>query len=290
MDFVPRNVAAFQTPVLFEHVRRSVVDWVKEGFAALPGGARANNAALTPAYHPWHSGGWPTGTAVWESRRTQWAYESGSGAGLFSVTTGGSPSTGARVCPDYGRVILPSAVPTGTAVLCQRAERAVHGYLASEPWVAQLDSLSLWTGGDARPTGKGDLAVLAEHRAQLPCVVVQEAGGVRSTPYELGGPAHEFWVDLALHCLAETPSDRTWLHDAMAVQAGTVLPTFDAGVEGPPTDADGALLPGAKSFFGRCDSTPWRPLTVQSARSGEFGRSGDLFWATVVWTLHVGTP
>jgi hypothetical protein len=119
-------------------------------------------------------------------------------------------------------------------------------------------------------------------------VVVQEAGGVRGVPYEIGGPAHECWCDVALHCLAETPADRTWLHDALAAQMGTVIPTFDAGLEGPPLDADGGLVAGSKSFRGRAESSPWRSLTVESVRSGEFGCSGDLHWATVVWTLHVG--
>lgn len=286
--FAPRNVTAFRAPLFYEHVRRSVLDWIKEGFAAITDGAPAANTPLLPVKDERYPQGWPTGSRVWESRRSQWAWESGGGAAAFTPTTGGLPATGAKVCPDRGRLLFPAPIPAEAAVLCPRRERMVHGYLFSEPWVGKLDVLSMWTGGDARPSGAGDMAVLNQHRVQMPCVVVQEAGGVRGNPYEVGGPAHHVWCDLALHCLAESPTDRTWLHDALAGQMGTVIPTFDAGLEGPPFDADGGLLPGAKSFQGRCASTPWRSLTVESVRSGEFGASGSLHWATVIWTLYVG--
>lgn len=237
-----------------------------------------------------------TAGRLWGSRRTGWIWESGvsfspTPVAASNVLVNGTAAASHIIRYPLGQILFDTAISTTATVSANYSCRYTHVYMSDEPWVYSLDTLSMDTD-DSRfqaAFGKGgDLAVLAERRAQLPLYAIAPVGRFVGIPYELGNTSSWTSLDFMVTCIAETPTDRTWLHDALCAQLDTSISTYDINQTPAIYQSAGQLVTSPLNYSERCDAYPWRPLRVKGIRTGSFSNHGGLHWAQIILTLEIG--
>lgn len=203
---------------------------------------------------------------VWEAVRQDWVYETGveytagtpiALTGIFvsgvSYSTGDS-SLGHHFNYGLGRVVFDTAIATGSTVELSYSYRNVHVSMAdTSPWWDELQYDTM------RPddthfgqTGSGDWSILANHRVQLPAVVIETVPRRSFEPYQLGDLTQWVSQDVLLHVLAQSRWERNQLIDIISLQNDKTIWLFDSNLiaadTGYPLDFRGMLLPNPNMY------------------------------------------
>lgn len=133
-----------------------------------------------------------------------------------------------------GRVIFDTALNTGTStVVAQYSYRDVQTYIAdSVPWLVefQFDSFRSdqinWNNIDF--INKGEWAMNAPHRIQLPAVVVEAVDYRGGQPFELGNLSSLESPQVIFHVIAENRFDRNNLVNILMEQKHHTIWLFDS--------------------------------------------------------------
>ncbi len=203
---------------------------------------------------------------VWESARQDWVYETGVEytAGTPNVLTGvfvnsvsyatGDSTFGHHYNYGLGRVVFDSAIATTSVVELNHSYRNVHVHRAdTAPWWDELQY------GSLRPddshfgqTGSGDWSILANHRVQLPAVIIEIVPRRDFEGYQLGDLTQWVNQDALLHVLAQSRWERNQLLDILSFQNDKTIWLFDSNLiaadTGFPLDFRGMLLPNPNMY------------------------------------------
>lgn len=234
-------------------------------------------------------------TLSWAGRRRDWVWEGGlltqpTLDASVTVTVDGAVAAPSAYTVDYPRgvVTFKEAFATAPAVVkASHLRRLVQVADVDVPWVHKLDKYSLADDDDRRGGPGGDLSVDPSRRVQMPAVGVFPAFGFGWAPHELGSGALRATFPVDLVVATETPWERAWLHDALVLQVGGELPTFDPNAAPPPLDAGGTPVAGALSYPALCSQYPWRPTHIVDASSHDAWDDASTFRVRVRWTLRV---
>lgn len=165
---------------------------------------------------------------VWESVRKDWVYESGianqspirvSGIYLNSTFLPGPSGSGAYTYSlnyPLGRVTFDNPVASTSTVQLNYSYRYVQVYKSSESsWWKEVQQL---TYNPAAFKANGDSSITANHRIQLPSILVELSPRTQQIPRQLGTTQNIIIQDVLLHILAENPVQRNNLIDILMLQ------------------------------------------------------------------------
>ena len=169
---------------------------------------------------------------VWEGARKDWVWETGSsyeghdpiqisGVYVNGVLKGtGDATYGHHYNYPLGRVVFDNHISTSDTVKVEYSYRNVQVYVADEaPWWDELQYNSLRVD-DAyySSTGSGSWGILANHRVQMPAIVLETVPRRRFKPYQLGDTSQFVQQDIVFHIVGENRWWRNQLVDILSYQ------------------------------------------------------------------------
>ena len=174
---------------------------------------------------------------VWESVRKDWVCETGipnqstiniSGIYLnntFLPSPSGSGSYTYSINYPLGRITFDNPVASTSTVKLNYSYRYVQVYKASESsWWKEVQQL---TYNPATFKANGDSSITANHRIQLPAIIVELSPRTQQIPRQLGTTDNIIIQDILLHILAENPVQRNNLIDILLLQKDKTFYMYD---------------------------------------------------------------
>jgi len=203
---------------------------------------------------------------VWQTVKQDWVYETGLAyndatptqlSGIYVNNTfysTGHATFGHHFNYPLGRVVFDSAIATNSTVELSYTFRNVHIHRAdSAPWWDELQYNSVRPDDiHFNQVGSGDWAILANHRVQLPAVVLEIVSRRRFEPYQLGDLTQWVYTDMLFHVLAESRWARNQLIDIISFQNDKTIWLFDSNLleedEIYPLDYRGMLVANPRMY------------------------------------------
>ena len=169
---------------------------------------------------------------VWEGARKDWVWETGSsyegydpiqisGVYVNGVLKGtGDATYGHHYNYPLGRVVFDNPISTTDTVKVEYSYRNVQVYVADEaPWWDELQYNSLRVDDTYNSsTGSGSWGILANHRVQMPAIVLETVPRRRFKPYQLGDTSQFVQQDIVFHIVGENRWWRNQLVDILSYQ------------------------------------------------------------------------
>jgi hypothetical protein len=242
---------------ILENNLKSFLDWGLLGIGAWFDVDIPTSGVYGGTFHKLRLVDDPSYTAgqVWEAPRKDLVWESGvsypGGTGvndpiqISGVYIGGTQSEHFKAFENteyphhvnypLGRVVFDSdvvgsgSVTTTTDVYMDYSYRWVQTYIAGNaPWWQELQYGSFRVDSEhATQTGSGDWSIGAQHRVQLPAIVIEAVPRRTSKGYELGSAKLRVSQDVLFHVLAETKWERDQIVDILTLQNQKTIYLFN---------------------------------------------------------------
>ena len=205
---------------------------------------------------------------VWESPRKDWVWETEveyTGASPIDISgvyinstlkTTGDATYGHHYNYPLGRVVFDSAIPTTSTVQLEYSYRNVQTYIADQaPWWDELQYNSMRVDDSTlSQVSSGNWGILANHRVQMPAVVVEAVPRRTYQPYELGCSNNFITQDVLFHIVAESRWWRNQLVDIISLQKDHTVMLYDsdklADSGAFPLDYRGMVVDTSKNYSG----------------------------------------
>jgi len=183
---------------------------------------------------------------VWESARKDWVWETGNlyadGGTDYSATqiTGvkvngtmygtGDATYGHHYDYPNGRVVFNSAISTSSTVELGYSYRNVQCCIADQAqWWDELQFDSLRVDDPTySASASGGWSILANHRVQMPAVVIEAVPRRSFTPYQMGDTSQFVKQDVLFHVVSESRWWRNQLVDILSYQKDESLWLYDS--------------------------------------------------------------
>lgn len=203
----------------------------------------------------------PNGTS-WETSKKDWVWEdcctyqqaspiniSGVYVNniLYPAPTGVSPHTYTLNYP-MGRVQFNHPVASNSDVRVEHSYRNIQIYKSNESaWFKELQQYSY------DPSKFNNIKqITANHRVQMPAIVLEFLPGMDMKPYEIGSTRNIVYQDIMLHILTETYSDRAIILDILIPQKDRPIYLYDINKvvndQVYPLNYDGSINPSGLSY------------------------------------------
>jgi hypothetical protein len=173
---------------------------------------------------------------------------------------------------DYplGRVIFHQPVNITSIVKASYSYKFVQVYRASDsPWFNIIQYSSYNTSNeDIKQMDNGEWAIGANHRIQLPTIIIESLPRSRSMPYELGSDNLILEQDIGFYVLAENKNDRNKLLDIIRLQQDSVIYLFNTNKlsqdDNYPLNYYGDIKDGALMYPNIVDQYKWRKCWIKN--------------------------
>jgi len=226
---------------------------------------------------------------VWESARKDWVWETGTPyttaspiniSGVYingdttTVKATGDATYGHHYNYPLGRVVFDTAIPTTSTVQLEYSYRNVQTYIADQaPWWDELQYNSMRVDDSTfSQISSGNWGILANHRVQMPAVVIEAVPRRNYQPYELGNSNNLITQDVVFHIVAESRWWRNQLVDIISLQKDTTLMLYDsdklAGAGAFPLDYRGMAVAPQYTYSGIVNTSAYQ---FTSARITDMG-------------------
>lgn len=252
----------------------------------------------------------PTTTAaaqvskLWEGIRKDWVYESGISYNAFSpiVISGiylnniflpsptGSGNYGYNINYPLGRIVFNNNVSVTSTVQLQYSYRYVQTYKANESiWWKEVQSE---TYNPANYKASGDYSITANHRVQLPSVIIETIPRTVLVPYELGTTKNIVIQDLFLHVFAENPAHRNNILDILVAQKDKSFNLYNIDEVTKqrvfPLNIYGNINPTGLNYPNLCNTHKKYWCTIKDSTIGEINTlSSKLYNGIVRWSVEI---
>lgn len=217
---------------------------------------------------------------VWQGIRKDWVWEKNVSYQSTSpindinsvIVNGSTVSKNNNFIIDYplGRIIFNNPISKSSVVNAQYSYRFVQVHRSSENnWFNILQFSSFNTSNkDIKQTSSGEWSIGANHRVQLPCIIIEPVSRSRSRPYEIGNGLLWLEQDIAFYVLAENKNDRNKLLDILRLQQDITLQLFDtnqiAQNEAFPLDYNGDIKDNSLMYPDLITNYPWRKCLIKN--------------------------
>lgn len=246
---------------------------------------------------------------VWQTFKKDWVWETGvvynnyspiniSGVYIdstFSPAPSGSGSYGYSLNYPLGQVVFNKSISPGTNVNMSYAHRWCQVHKSSTyPYWTELQELTLKPFPAMNQTNKGDYNISANHRIQMPCIIIEPVARSYSKPWQLG--TYDFAVDqdILLHVFTENGVDNHRITDIIRFQKQKTIQMYDihkvvnSGYYA--FNYDGSINPNAKNY-GELASNPdffWHKCFFKEISLLDMETSNkNLYWCTIRVTAQV---
>lgn len=233
-----------------------------------------SHSNLLPVYDPSYVDG-----QVWQGIRKDWvwekniSYKDNSPIQINSVIVNNGivlkPSNFSINYP-LGRIVFDSPISAGSVVKASYSYRFVQVHRASDsPWfnIVQYGSYNT-ANSDIQQSDNGEWTIGANHRIQLPAIVIESLPRSRSMPYEIGSDSLVLEQDVGFYILAENKNDRNKLLDIIRLQQDSVIYLFDTNKlsqdDKYPLNYYGDLKDNPLMYPDIVDSYKWRKCWIKN--------------------------
>jgi hypothetical protein len=261
------------------------------------GGFHTLKPSIDPAQTP---------NTIWESSRKDWVVETGisySGmqptniSGIYinnNLIPGptGNSTYSYRMNYPLGQIVFSSAQKSNLNVSLNYSYRYVQVYKSSESiWWKELQQLSY--DPNFMSTNKASL-ITANHRIQMPAIVVEIIPRTVQIPYELGNVKNIIGQDILLHIYTENMIQRNSIIDILLLQKEKQTYLYDINnviknnVQ--PLNYRGEKNPNGLNYGQIVDSPQYQRQVfyVEEATTSEFNTiSSSLYNSIVRWSLKI---
>lgn len=243
---------------------------------------------------------------VWEAPRKDWVWETGLYYSKQPIQISGvyvngvfNPPSGATLYPHHynyplGRVIFDTALPKNSIVQIEYSYRNVQTYIADAAgWWDEIQYDSFRVDFDEYLNqGSGAWDVLANHRVQLPAIIIEAVPRRVMRPYELGTVGNWVYQDVQFHILAESRYWRNQLVDAITLEKDRTIWLYDNNqlllANEYPLDYRGMPVPGFKTYPYFVDNYRYKKATFSDMSVLDMrAPTQRLYTATVNATVEV---
>ena len=218
---------------------------------------------------------------VWETPRKDWVWERGvrytggspieiSGVFIDSTLKGSGDATyGHHYNYPLGRVVFDTAIATTLTVQIEHSYRNVQTYIADQaPWWDELQYNSMRVDDTTfDQVSSGNWSILANHRVQMPAVVIEVVPRRTYQPYQLGSSTNFVTQDVLFHVIAESRWWRNQLVDIISAQKDKTLMLYDsdklADNAAFPLDYRGSVVNSANNYSGIVNNTNYQYTTAR---------------------------
>jgi len=226
-----------------------------------------------------------TNGQIWETARKDWVWETGNlysgGGSEYGATqisgvyvddiyhTTGDPTFGHHYDYPNGRVVFDSAIDTSSTVTMDYAYRNVQAYIANDaPWWDELQYDSLRVDDPSyQVAGSGAWGILANHRVQMPAIVIETVARRRMTPYQMGDTSQFVKQDVVFHVVAENRWWRNQLVDILSFQKDSQIWLFNSNTVAEsgvyPLDYRGMVVSSPKNYDDIVETPQYRYLLAR---------------------------
>jgi hypothetical protein len=216
---------------------------------------------------------------VWQGIRKDWvwentaSYNSTSPIDISSVTVNSTSinKTGNfTINYPLGRIIFNSPISLSSSVDLEHSYRFVQIHRSSEsPWFNILQYSSFNTANaDIQRTDDGEWSIGANHRIQLPAIVIESVPRSRSRPYEIGNTLLWLEQDIAFYVYAENKNDRNKLLDIIRLQQDVTMQLYNtnevAQNDSFPLDYNGDIKDSPLMYPDLVQTYPWRKCFIKN--------------------------
>lgn len=169
-----------------------------------------------------------------------------------------------------GRVIFNSPLSLSSSVELDHSYRFVQTHRASEsPWFNILQYESFKTSNvDIQRSEDGEWSIGANHRIQLPAIVIESVPRSRSRPYEIGNSLLWLEQDIAFYVYAENKNDRNKLLDIIRLQQDLTIQLYDTNLvaqnDAYPLDYNGDIKNSPLMYPDIVQNYPWRKCFIKN--------------------------
>lgn len=290
---------------------KSFLDW---GFLNIGGFVNANIptsgtnpvTSLKPVSYPPK----PPNT-VWETTRKDWVYESNieytnsqpvniSGiyinftfapAVVLSDDIVGLSNPLYSINYPLGQIIFNSSQPSNSNIKLNYSYRYVQVYKSNESvWWKEIQKLAYNT----HKAADGDKKLFADHRIQMPAIIIETIPRMSQTPYELGNVKNIISQDVLLHVFTETPTERANLADVLVLQKDKDSFLYDINKlvkdNKQPLNFDGSKNTNGLNYGQILSNSQYlkNSFYIENAILSEYNTiSSSLYNAVIRWTLKI---
>jgi hypothetical protein len=241
---------------------------------------------------------------VWEAPRKDWVYETGilydsaspisiSGVtlnGTFLPAPTGSGSYGYNINYPLGRIEFINNVAPNSNVSINYSYRYVQTYKANDSyWWKELQSDAY---NPANFKASGDYSITANHRIQLPAIIIETTARTVLTPRELGTSQNIILQDILLHVFSHNIQQRNTLTETLLLQKDKSLSLYNINdvVEDSkyPLNKNGSIHTSGLSYPDICDRYRQNWCNIKNSTVTELNQlTTSLYNGVVRWSVEI---
>lgn len=140
----------------------------------------------------------------------------------------GSGSMGYHINYPLGRIIFDKPLTNSSNVTMEYSYRWCQIHKSSNSlWWTELQGDLTNPNPQFLQKNKGDFNISANHRVQMPCIIIEPISRSSSTPWQLGGTDFMVDQDILLHIFTERAADKNTLADIIRLQKHKTIWLYD---------------------------------------------------------------
>lgn len=253
---------------------------------------------------------------VWQSFKKDWVWETGikyypdpkycdsfspiSISGIyvnnnFLPGPTGIATTGYHINYPLGQIIFDKAIPKTSKVELNYSYKWCQVYKSSSDssW-KELQELSYSPNPSLNQPSAGDYSISANHRVQMPCIIIEPASRISSKPYQLGDYSQYQSQDFLLHVFTENSTDKNRICDIIRLQKDQIINLYDinkvvnSGLQ--PLNYNGSINPNGLQYtelLSRCcwNQTMFKDINFIDMES----KNKNFYWCIIRLTSETIT-
>lgn len=301
------NVVNFNQKGLYSQIETNLKDFMDWSFINI---YAYNNVNIVSGINPQHytlhsvsvSGTSPQTSKIWEGTFKDWVWESHPDLAITNISyislndtnlpaPTGSGNYGYHINYPLGRVVFDNPINSSSDIKLSYSYRQVQIYKSEDaPWWKEIQKNNYGAFNDSSFTNQ----LLAEHKLQLPFIMIENIARNNQIPYELGNSSNILDQDILFHILTTNPSQRSNIVDILLSQKdkGLILYDLNKVIE---DRVYGLNYRGERNLsglnYGQLVNNPryfYRQCYVKNSILSELNNfSSSLYNGIVRWTLEI---
>jgi len=243
---------------------------------------------------------------VWQSHKKDWIWETGIyyNDGYFDNNTPnnitgiyvnntflpgptGVANSGYHINYPLGQIVFDKPMPKNAKVELNYSYRWCQIYKdSSDPYWKELQELTYSPNPAINQPKTGDYSISANHRVQMPCIIIESIARSNSDPWGLGSYEHIINQDFLLHVFTENSHDKQRIADIIRLQKGQCIKLYDinkvvnSGVNC--LNYDGSLNHNRIQYDGLIKDYFWKSSYIQDIKIIDMqNKNKNLYWCTL---------
>lgn len=254
---------------------------------------------------------------VWQSPKKDWVWQSGfyyndgwldnntpnniSGINVnnnFLPGPTGISVSGYHINYPLGQVIFDKPIAKTSKVELDYSYRWCQIYKSStDPHWKELQELTYQPSPSIDQQNKGDYSIGANHRIQMPAIIIEPIASSYSKPFQLGRRDRWTYQDILLHVFTENGRDSNKISDIIRLQNESTIAMYDinkvvnSGVY--PLDYRGSINPDGLMYHQLTDENGyfWNQFFVKNIEFMDMqSLNKSIYWCTIRLTTETIIP